>query len=96
MGKEMSQQERQEQMLSLEKLMGWLMAAVLALLSWNVYTTQQLSVSVAVIEERTAGFNYAQLETRVGSLETWTQNLSNRLKETQNEVLKLGRENLQQ
>lgn len=83
------QKDRDTKMLSLEKLNGWLMTAALALLGWLIVTTQDMSVRIAVIEERTAGFNYSQIEARVESLELWNTNLSKRLADTQADLVKL-------
>lgn len=78
-------------MLSMEKMLGYLMTAVLALLSWNVYTTQQLSVTVAVIEERTQGFNNGLLEQRIGRLEEWNQNMTERIRFLEQQERKNGK-----
>ena len=92
----MTNKEEEQKMLGMEKLNGWLMTAALGLLGWLIVTTQDMSIRIAVIEERTAGFNYSQLETRVENLETWTKNLSERLAKTQENVVKLGNGKLQQ
>lgn len=45
-----------------------ILSAMFLLLGWNVYTTHDLAVSVAIIEERTANYNIGLLEERVSEI----------------------------
>ena len=74
----MSKEEIKD-MFSLDKALGWIFAAILALLTWNVYTTHTLAISVGIIEERTANYKPGLTEQRVERLEKSIDALTNRL-----------------
>lgn len=72
--------------MELNKIIAVLVAIVVALLSWNLYTTHMLVVQVSVIDERTKGANFALMEQRIVRLEQWNQNISTRLQSIENAI----------
>lgn len=82
----MSDAER-EKYLSMEKVLGWALAAMLALMSWNVWTTYQLSIDVAVIENRLSSqtpLNPELVYDRLGRLERRISDLEHEKRANQN------------
>ena len=71
-------------------LVGAGLAAIIALLTWNVTVTQQLTVDVAVIKstlDRDAmAPDPALLQDKIVRLEKWNDNLSKRLADVENYI----------
>lgn len=67
---------------------------VVGLLGWNVMTTQQLSVEVAVISQKVETIQQQQVsmadiavtQDKIIRLETWMNNLSRRLADVENHI----------
>ena len=69
-----------------------LTAAVVALLGWNVWTTNDLGITVGKIETQIllqAEYQQQLYEQRVGRLEQWTDKLSKRLADVEEHLRKL-------
>lgn len=75
-----------------------LMAMAIALLGWQIKTTQELTVEVAVLKEQVltatsdrytgaqALSDKAVIDNRLNRLENWVQNLSNRLADVESHI----------
>lgn len=69
-----------------------LTAAIVALLGWNVWTTNDLGITVGKIETQIllqADYQQQLFEQRVGRLEQWNEKLSERLADVEEHLRKL-------
>lgn len=70
------------------------LTALVALLSWNVYTTQEMTTDIAVIEtkletaisNRFTSSDAQILENKITRLEQWTTRLSERLADVESTI----------
>lgn len=63
-------------------LNGFLTAAIIGLLTWNVFTTHELGIAVGKVEttlQLQSGFTQQLFEQRTSRLEEWLTNISRRL-----------------
>lgn len=70
-----------------------MIAACIGLLSWNVYTTQRLSIDVAVLANvmessniSVVGTQVALQDQRIARLEDWTSRLSVRIADIESDI----------